>query len=185
MTASVLTITSTTAMTAITSGVCFLASGLLIVLAALLSTYLAGTYTVRGFPESTVNQTPTFRLRELSSVARALNQAAVSVLDNQNQMAAELEDMRRLNELSALLLREENKLETCFSEIVRTAIAISGADKGNLQVFDEASRSLRIVADNKQRFNQHSQVGQVFDQLLDARLEPSASHYADLDTEVA
>ncbi len=49
----------------------FLASGLLIVLAALLSTYLASAirtlaYTVRGFPESTVNQTPTFRLRELS-----------------------------------------------------------------------------------------------------------------------
>jgi two-component sensor histidine kinase len=129
----------------------FLASGLLIVLAAFLSTYLAGAIrklasTVRGFPESTVNQTPTFRLRELSLVARALNQAAVTVLDNQKQMAAELEDMRRLNELSALLLREENKSETCFSEIVRTAIAISGAHKGNLQVFDEASRSLRIVA---------------------------------------
>jgi two-component sensor histidine kinase len=129
----------------------FIASGLLIVLAAFLSTYLAGAIrklasTVRGFPESTVNQTPTFRLRELSLVARALNQAAVTVLNNQKQMAAELEDMRRLNELSALLLREENKSETCFSEIVRTAIAISGADKGNLQVFDEASRSLRIVA---------------------------------------
>jgi two-component sensor histidine kinase len=129
----------------------FLASGLLIVLAAFLSTYLAGAirtlaYAVRGFPESTVNQMPTFRLRELSLVARALNQAAVTVLDNQKQMAAELDDMRRLNELSALLMREENKFETCCSEIVRTAIAISGADKGNLQVFDEASRSLRIVA---------------------------------------
>src|SRR5262249_12103996 len=78
----------------------FLASGLLIVLAAFLATYLAGAIrklasTVVGFPESTVNQTPTFRLRELASVARALNQAAVTVLDNQKQMAAELEDMRR------------------------------------------------------------------------------------------
>ena len=129
----------------------FLASGLLIVLAAFLSTYLAGAirtlaYAVRGLPESTDNQTPTIRLRELSLVARALNQAAVTVLDNQKQMAAELDEMRRLNELSTLLMREENKFETCCSEIVRTAIAISGADKGNLQVFDEASRSLRIVA---------------------------------------
>ncbi len=104
----------------------FLATGLLVVLAAFLSTYLASAirklaYTVRGFPESTVNQTPTFRLRELSSVARALNQAAVTVLDNQKQMAVELEDMRRLNELSTLLMREENKFETCFSEIVSTA----------------------------------------------------------------
>ena len=129
----------------------FLATGLLIVLAAFLSTYLASAirtlaYTVRGFPESTVNQTPTFRLRELSSVARALNQAAVTVLGNEKQMTAELEDMRRLNELSTLLVREENKFETCYDEITRTAIAISGAEKGNLQLFDEASHSLRIVA---------------------------------------
>jgi two-component sensor histidine kinase len=129
----------------------FLASGLLIVLAAFLSTYLAGAIrklanTVVGFPESTVNQTPTFRLRELSSVARALNQAALTVLDNQKQIAAELEDMRRLNELSTLLMREENKFETCCDEITRTAIAISGADKGNLQLFDETLGSLRIVA---------------------------------------
>ncbi len=129
----------------------FLASGLLIVLAAFLSTYLAGAirtlaYTVRGFPESTLNQTPFFRLRELSLVAQALNQAAVTVLDSQKQMAAELEDMRRLNDLSAVLVREEKDFDTCCSEIVRTAIAISGANRGNLQVFDEASRSLRIVA---------------------------------------
>jgi GAF domain-containing protein len=79
-------------------------------------------------------------------VARALNQAAVTVLDNQKQMAAELGDMRRLNELSTLLVREENKFETCYDEITRTTIAISGADKGNLQLFDEASHSLKIVA---------------------------------------
>jgi hypothetical protein len=104
----------------------FFATGLLIVLAAFLSTYLAGAIgklasAVRGFPESAVNQKPTFRLRELSLVARALNQAAVSALDSQKQMAVELGDMRRLNELSTLLVREENKFETCYDEITRTA----------------------------------------------------------------
>jgi two-component sensor histidine kinase len=122
----------------------FLATGFLIVLAAFLSTYLAGAIrklarTVRGFPESALNQKPTFRLRELSSVARALNQAAVTV-------TAELQDMRRLNELSTLLVREEHKSETCFGEIVKTAIAVTGADKGNMQLFDAASQSLKIVA---------------------------------------
>jgi two-component sensor histidine kinase len=122
----------------------FLASGLLIVLAAFLSTYLAGAIrklanSVQGFPESTLKQTPTFRLRELSLVARALNQAAVTV-------HAELENMRRLNELSTLLMREENKSGTCYDEITRTAVAISGADKGYLQLFDETLGSLRIVA---------------------------------------
>ena len=129
----------------------FLATGLLIVLAAFLSTYLASAIrklasTVRGFPESALNQKPTFRLRELSIVARALHQAANTVVNSQKQMTAELEDMRRLNELSTLLVREENKFETCYDQITKTAIAISGADKGNLQLFDETSRSLRIVA---------------------------------------
>jgi two-component sensor histidine kinase len=72
-------------------------------------------------------------------VAQALNQAAVTV-------RAELENMRRLNELSTLLMREENKFETCCDEITRTAIAISGADKGSLQLFDETSGTLRIIA---------------------------------------
>src|SRR5215471_11986967 len=122
----------------------FIPAGLLIVLPAFLSTYLASAIrklanTVRGFPESALNQKPTFRLRELSLVAQALNQAAVTV-------RAELEDMRRLNELSTVLMREENKFEDCLSEITRTAIAISGAAKGNLQLFDETLGSLRIVA---------------------------------------
>jgi two-component sensor histidine kinase len=129
----------------------FLAAGLLIGLAAFLSTYLAGAIRklaemVRVFPETAFNPKPAFQLRELSLVAGALNQAAVTVLDSQKQMTAELEDMRRLNELSMLLVREENKFETCLNEIARTAVAISGADKGNIQVFDEASRSLKIVA---------------------------------------
>jgi hypothetical protein len=69
----------------------FLATGLLIVLAAFLSTYLASAIrklasTVRGFPESALNQKPTFRLRELSIVARALHQAANTVVNSQMQM---------------------------------------------------------------------------------------------------
>ena len=106
----------------------FLAAGCLIVLAAILSTYLASAIrklasTVQGFPESALNQKPTFRLRELSLVAQALNQAAITV-------RAELEQMRRLNELSTILMREENKFEVCLSEITRTAIAISGRIRG-------------------------------------------------------
>jgi hypothetical protein len=126
----------------------FLVTGLLIVLAAFLSTYLAAAIRklARGFPESALNQKTTFRLRELSLVARALHQAANTVVDSQKQMTAELEDMRRLNELTTLLVREENKFETCYDEITRTAVAISGAKKGNLQLFDETSHSLRIVA---------------------------------------
>jgi len=39
-------------------------------------------------------------------------------------------------------------------------------------------------SDNKQRFDQHRQIGKVLDQFLDARLEPDSSHRAHLETEV-
>jgi two-component sensor histidine kinase len=54
--------------------------------------------------------------------------------------------MRRLNQLSTLLVGERNSFEDCLAEITKTAIAISEADKGNLQLFDAASGSLTIVA---------------------------------------
>ena len=129
----------------------FVATGLLIALVALFATYLATAIRtlaemVRGFPESALVQKPTFQLSELSLVAHGLHKAAITVRDNRKQMATEIEDMRRLNELSALLVRDENESETCFCEIVKTAIAISGADKGNMQLFDVAAQSLKIVA---------------------------------------
>ena len=39
--------------------------------------------------------------------------------------------------------------------------------------------------DEKERFDQHGQVGEVLDKLLDARLEPHLSDYSDLEAEVA
>jgi two-component sensor histidine kinase len=128
----------------------FIATALVIVLAAFLATYLADAIRrlaemVRGFPESALAQNPVFQLHELSQVERGLHEAAVTVLDSRKQMSTEIEDMRRLNDLSMLLVREENS-ETCFYEIVKTAIAVSGADKGNMQLFDAASQSLKIVA---------------------------------------
>jgi hypothetical protein len=41
---------------------------------------------------------------------------------------------------------EQNGFEDCLVEITKTAIAISEADKGNLQLFDASSGSLTIVA---------------------------------------
>jgi putative ABC transport system substrate-binding protein len=39
--------------------------------------------------------------------------------------------------------------------------------------------------DKKERFDQHGQVGELLDKLLDARLEPHLSDYSDLEAEVA
>lgn len=101
---------------------------------------------VRGFPEATLEWKPAFRLREVSLVARSMRDAAVAVLDSRKVVEAELNNTRRLNQLSTLLGGERNSFEDCLAEITKTAIAISEADKGNLQLFDAASGSLTIVA---------------------------------------
>jgi two-component sensor histidine kinase len=127
------------------------AVGLVIAIAAFFSMYLARAIRslaqmVRGFPEATLEPRPAFRLREVSLVARRMREAAVAVLDSRKVVDTELNNMRRLNQLSTLLGGERNSFEDCLAEITKTAIAISEADKGNLQLFDAASGSLTIVA---------------------------------------
>jgi two-component sensor histidine kinase len=75
-----------------------------------------------------------------------MREAAVAVLDSRKVVDTELNNMRRLNQLSSQLVGERNGFEACLFEITKTAIAISEADKGNLQLFDAASGSLTIVA---------------------------------------
>jgi two-component sensor histidine kinase len=127
------------------------AVGLVIAIAALFSRSLARAIRslaqmVRGFPEATLEPRPAFRLREVSLVARRMREAAVAVLDSRKVVDTELNNMRRLNQLSALLVGERNGFEDCLAEITRTAVTISEADKGNLQLFDATSGSLTIVA---------------------------------------
>jgi two-component sensor histidine kinase len=127
------------------------AVGLVIAIAAFFATYLARAIRslaqmVRGFPEATLEPRPAFRLRETSLVAQRMREAAVAVLDSRKVVDIELNNMRRLNQLSSQLVGERNGFEACLFEITKTAIAISEADKGNLQLFDATSGLLTIVA---------------------------------------
>jgi two-component sensor histidine kinase len=140
----------------------FAATGFVVLLAASLLTYVAGGIKkladgVHEFPEGTLQQKASFRLLELSQVAAALQKAAIAVLDGRKQMSAEVEDMKRLNVLSTMLVDDENKFEGCLSKITMTAVAISGADKGNIRLFDETSRSLTLIAQHgfKKEFLQY------------------------------
>ena len=127
------------------------AVGLVIALAALFSTYLARAIRslaqmVRGFPEATLEPRPAFHLREVSLVARRMREAAIAVMDSRQVVDTELSNMRRLNQLSTHLVRERSSFEGCLAEIAKTAIVISDADKGNLQLYDDTSGSLTIAA---------------------------------------
>jgi PAS domain S-box-containing protein len=58
---------------------------------------------------------------------------------------ADLHAMTRLQRISRIFIREGN-MQAVFDEIVEAAMAITGADMGDLQVFDPQSGGLAIVA---------------------------------------
>src|SRR5215813_7293384 len=64
---------------------------------------------------------------------------------SQKRVSAELDAMIRLHKLSTLSVTEGD-LERILCEIVDTAIALTGADFGNIQLVDPVSLALRIVA---------------------------------------
>jgi two-component sensor histidine kinase len=129
----------------------FIATGAVIVMAAFFSTYLAGAIgalaqMVRGFPEGALRSKPVFRVREISLVAQSVHEAAVAVVEARKVADQELNDTRRLNELSTLLVGEGTSFETCLDKIIDTTVVVSGAHKGNIQLFNSTSGSLTIAA---------------------------------------
>jgi PAS domain S-box-containing protein len=62
--------------------------------------------------------------------------------------AADLKAMRRLNDIGTHCAREGDDREGCLREILKVAIEISGADKGNIQLVDPASGLLNVVAES-------------------------------------
>jgi two-component system CheB/CheR fusion protein len=65
--------------------------------------------------------------------------------DAEDRLTADLDAMTRLQKLGTLFVRERT-LESVLGEIVEAAIAISGADFGNIQLIDAPRSDLRIVA---------------------------------------
>ncbi|HXW99280.1 MAG TPA: PAS domain S-box protein, partial [Methanomicrobiales archaeon] len=65
--------------------------------------------------------------------------------ESERLIASNLEAMTRLQRLGGLFL-EEGNLGPVLTEIVDAAIAISGADFGNIQLLDPATGTLRVMA---------------------------------------
>ena len=59
-------------------------------------------------------------------------------------LSSQLDAMNRLHDISTLFIQKDNWIEV-LTKIVETAIAISDADFGNIQLLDDNS-SLNIVA---------------------------------------
>lgn len=62
--------------------------------------------------------------------------------------AADLKAMRRLNEIGTRCARDGDDRNGCLEEVLRVAIDISGADKGNIQLLDPASGLLHLTNDS-------------------------------------
>jgi PAS domain S-box-containing protein len=71
--------------------------------------------------------------------------AEEALRDAQKLVEANLDAMTRLQKLGTLFVREGN-MEAVFAEIVDAAIAISGADFGNIQLLDPKSSDLKVAA---------------------------------------
>jgi PAS domain S-box-containing protein len=61
-------------------------------------------------------------------------------------IAADLRDMTLLNQLSNRLVREGSDFDRNLNAVIDTAIAITGADRGNLQLLDPTTRALTMAA---------------------------------------
>ncbi len=53
--------------------------------------------------------------------------------------------MRRLNEIGARCAKDGDDVDSCLKEILNVAIEITGADKGNVQLLNSDSETLRLV----------------------------------------
>ena len=60
------------------------------------------------------------------------------------QLAAELADMRRLQEISSLLIQEGN-LDLLYEQILHAAIAVMRSDMGTMQRYDSDSNALHLL----------------------------------------
>jgi PAS domain S-box-containing protein len=82
---------------------------------------------------------------ELQRALAELQAREEQLSENQRQLAAEVDSMRRLHELVNRLLGC-NDMQTALEEVLDAAVALLEADMGNVQLFDAQTHELQIVA---------------------------------------
>jgi signal transduction histidine kinase/CheY-like chemotaxis protein len=83
-----------------------------------------------------------FNPREL--IARI--SANLSLAKLRQQAAANLQDMNRLQDVANQCMRAGDHFQDCLDAILTAAIGISGANRGNIQLFDTESNCLKIAS---------------------------------------
>ncbi len=83
---------------------------------------------------------------QVADRTKELRQSEARLFGILEHSAADLKAMRRLNEIGARCAKDgDDDLEECLREILNVAIEITGADKGNIQLLNQDSNTLRLV----------------------------------------
>ncbi|MBV8070662.1 MAG: response regulator, partial [Acidobacteriaceae bacterium] len=90
--------------------------------------------------------TKPFSARELIARVNANLEMARLRRKFDEQIAADFAAIQRLYDIGNICARSNTKLDECLGQILEAAIAFTGADKGNIQLLDPTSDTLRIVA---------------------------------------
>jgi signal transduction histidine kinase/ActR/RegA family two-component response regulator len=110
------------------------------------ATDLFGTVTVVGPP---VHQTTLLSALRTALKARQRQYETRDYLgalhQSQAELAAELADTKRLHELGTRLLKDR-KLTSVLNHVLEASIKLLGAEKGTIQLYDERTGELRILA---------------------------------------
>lgn len=86
------------------------------------------------------------RVRTHIELARLRKEALDAIRQSEERVKADLESMRLLHEVGVLCAQPGCDFTFCLRHIVRVAIAIAGADQGNLQLADAQAGTMKIVA---------------------------------------
>src|SRR6185436_15685950 len=70
----------------------------------------------------------------------------LTLQEAKDRLAADLKAMTHLQELGARAVQPGSEFPQLFGEVLDAAIAIAGADRGNLQLFEPETGTLKIVA---------------------------------------
>jgi signal transduction histidine kinase/CheY-like chemotaxis protein len=87
-----------------------------------------------------------FSARELLARVRANLEMARIRREAERRVAADLQAMTRLREVGERCIRAGNDFHGCLEDILDTAIAITEADKGNIQLLNIEAGTLEIAA---------------------------------------
>ncbi|MGH8728786.1 MAG: PAS domain S-box protein [Burkholderiales bacterium] len=85
-------------------------------------------------------------LQNANTILLARQQAEAELRALKDRLAADLQAMTHLHHVGSYCVQPGQDFDECLGEIVEAAIAVTGANKGKMQLLDASSGALKLVA---------------------------------------